>query len=505
MKRLYSSLLILIVLLGLLIPAAAAQSPRTPITAENAADVTELAVLGRGTGLSLEWSPDGSQFAIATTIGVWLYDGADLAAEPVLIPTTASVDAIAFSADSSQLAVIVGKLLTVWDPTTQREIGAFEVEITGAVKDMIFGADGSWVALASSKKLVYLVELATGTVTATLEGHTSDVMALALSSDGGILASGSKDNTVKLWNTADFTELMTLEGHEGYIGGMAFSPDDASIYVGDSKTTVIQWDTVSGEQLAMWKPEKGSYVVDLALTSDGATLLVGEGNNGGVRVWDTASGTETALYDVHAYRDINSFFRTNAIALSPDDTTLATVGSEGPLRFWDAATGENLITNTYHAEIAWSVAFSPDGAELSTSYDLGAWRIWDVASTDLVSYTMGVFRLGFSDNKTSNVYSPDSSQLAARDSFEIAVYDTATRTMLYSYRLSNNNSVIYSADGTLLIAAGDFLAILDAATGDELVKLDNHTGIIYSVALSADQSLIATASKDGTVRLWGIP
>ena len=84
-----------------------------------------------------------------------------------------------------------------------------------------------------------------------------------------------------------------------------------------------------------------------ALTSDGATLLVGEGNNGRVRVWDTASGTETALYAVHYYEEYNSYFRTVDIALSPDDSTLATLGGEGPLRIWDPVTGANLITGIF--------------------------------------------------------------------------------------------------------------------------------------------------------------
>ena len=503
MKRLSFIVVIAVVLLAFSPLMVAAQSFRTPITVENAAGVNELAVLGRGTGLSLDWSPEGSLLAVATTIGVWLYDGTDLAAEPVLLPTTADVGAMAFSEDDSLLAASVGKTLLIWDTATQSPVNVFELEAAGATRDMLFSLDGSWVALASEKKIVRIVDVATGTVTATLEGHTDKVTSLALSPDGSILASASQDKTVKLWNTADFTERVTLEGHEGYVGDVLFNPDGSSIFVGDSKSTITQWDT-TGTQQAVLKPEKGSYVVRMALTSDGATLLVGEGNGGAVRVWDVASGTETARYEVHVYHEINSYFATIDIALSPDDTTLATLGSEGTLRIWDAATGENLLTNTSHADKAWSVAFSPDDAQLSTSYEAAIWRVWDTSTYAPLHFEMHVFRLGFSDNKTSNVYSPDGSQIAVRSSFEVKVYDAATWTMIYQYKIGHS-SAIYSPDGRLLIVAGDALSILDATTGNELARMEHHTAWINSVAISSDQTLIATASSDGTVRLWGLP
>jgi WD40 repeat protein len=242
----------------------------------------------------------------------------------------------------------------------------------------------------------------------------------------------------------------------------------------------------------------------MALTSDGTTLLVGEGNNASVRVWDVASGTETARYEVHFYPETNSRFSTDDIALSPDDTTLATLGSEGILSIWDAATGANLLRNTNHPDEVWSVAFSPDGSQLSTSYDLMIWRVWDTATYQPLHVEMGVFRIGYSDNKLSNVYSPDGSQIAVKSSFSIKVYNAATWTMIYEYDTSPT-SVIYSADGSLLIVAGKDLRILEAATGNELVRLENHTHSINSVAMSSDGTLLATASNDGTVRLWGLP
>ena len=42
------------------------------------------------------------------------------------------------------------------------------------------------------------------------------------------------------------------------------------------------------------------------------------------------------------------------------------------------------------------------------------------------------------------------------------------------------------------------------ADGSLLCVLEGHTGSVYRVAFSFDDTLLASASRDGTVRLWGV-
>ncbi len=67
------------------------------------------------------------------------------------------------------------------------------------------------------------------------------------------------------------------------------------------------------------------------------------------------------------------------------------------------------------------------------------------------------------------------------------------------------NVVAVSPDGTWFATTGGYQAtvwIWDRATGQEIARLTGHTGRVTRVAVSPDGARLATASDDGTVRVW---
>jgi WD40 repeat protein len=63
--------------------------------------------------------------------------------------------------------------------------------------------------------------------------------------------------------------------------------------------------------------------------------------------------------------------------------------------------------------------------------------------------------------------------------------------------------VVVSSDGKRLISYNDkFVVLWDIETGQEILSLEGHRGVVRNVAISRDGRHIASASDDGIVILW---
>lgn len=66
-------------------------------------------------------------------------------------------------------------------------------------------------------------------------------------------------------------------------------------------------------------------------------------------------------------------------AVSPDQTRLATGSDDGTVRVWDAATGTELLVLNCGNVMVEKVFFSPDGRRLATVTSDSALRVWDAS------------------------------------------------------------------------------------------------------------------------------
>jgi WD40 repeat protein len=67
-------------------------------------------------------------------------------------------------------------------------------------------------------------------------------------------------------------------------------------------------------------------------------------------------------------------------------------------------------------------------------------------------------------------------------------------------------SVAFSPDGEVLASASldGTLRLWNVQTGQFIRSLKGHKGYVYSVAFSPDGGVLASASGDGTLRLWNV-
>jgi WD40 repeat protein len=280
---------------------------------------------------------------------------------------------------------------------------------------------------------------------ATLAGHRSEVFAVAFSptpsASGTLLASASRDRTVRLWAVPTGEPLATLEGHRGPVHDVAFAPDGTRLASASGDTTVKLWQM----------PSEGSH------NEAFATLQPGYGGA------------------VHA------------VAFSPDGRLLASganTWSYGAVKLWSVADGREVVTfPAGHGELAFAVTFSPDGRLLVVALAMGLVRLWRLPSAsgnlppDPSAYEAAMLR-GHGEAVRGLAFSPDGALLATASS------DATVRL----WRLTPGHAQAMPDAGWL-----------------PLTTLKGHAGAVRGVAFAPGGATLASASSDGTVRLWSIP
>jgi WD40 repeat protein len=247
-------------------------------------------------------------------------------------------------------------------------------------------------------------------------------------------------------------------------------------------------------------PGDAQLVQCLAFSPDGRTLATGRRgfepktyrNWGVVQLWDVAAGKERFSFTGHTAG-------IDAVAFSPDGTTLATAASDAVL-LWEAATGKPRLTLRGHPFHALCLAFSPDGKALGTAGDREV-RLWETATgRELVSFKRLV-------RGHALAFSPDLRTLAASNFQDVDLWDVAAgkeRRVLADHR-GAAVGVAFSADGkTLAVAcirrlddrgyAGE-VKIWDALTGRERSTLKGHVNCTRALALSPDGRTVALAGS----------
>jgi Tol biopolymer transport system component/biopolymer transport protein ExbD len=278
------------------------------------------------------------------------------------------------------------------------------------------------------------------------------------------------------------------------------------------------WDRATGAVQATFKEKQGIRCV--AFSPDGQKLATG-GYDGLVKLRDPATGEATAVLAAHKVR---LGFGVNSLAFSPDGKHLATGGSDNRIRLWDLTNPTRAVTFAELPDWVISVAYSPDGKTLATTlFGDGIVRLWDVATQKEVRLLRSPEVRALDQQVEQIAFSPDGKTLAtaSRDG-SVRLWDVATGRVnttldVGPFFTSAVWYVAFSPDGKLLATASGpprrskeepirpgELRLWDAATGKLLAAVRGHDGQVTCAVFSPDGRYVATASWDGTVKLWNV-
>ena len=483
-----------------------------------------------------------------------------------------------FSPDSSQLAVFTSIGIWIYDTQTGKEIRLLTAHHEGQSDDTALSPD--WELFASSRDSwehheIQVGNTHTGKIKTTLEGHTKRVTSVTFRPDGKMLASGDHEGVIRLWHvsTGEYRQIRTP--HKS-VNVVAFSPDgrtimsrkdrdfrlwdietgqlknilketkqinnitfspDGQLLVGSNNSEILLWDTDTGKIRTRFNAPGWNEL--LAFSPDGKTLAYAGGNNYTVQLRDpytgelknTFSGDPEYIKMTEISDGVPKLVdyatkRAESIEFSPDGRILA-VSSNGEIRLWDIDSGAHKVTLREQG-LLYRLMFSPDGRTLvAKSYPSQteiAVYLWDIDPTDIRKSELRCLLSGHKVGVNSIAFSPDGKSLASGHRHKnIRLWDLETGRLKVLFKEHpfplRVQSIAFAPDGKTLaslsisIQSSDSEAeilLWDAATGKYLTTFKGHGKGLgrgfsphsSSIAFSPDGNTLVSGGLDGTVRLW---
>ncbi len=243
--------------------------------------------------------------------------------------------------------------------------------------------------------------------------------------------------------------------------------------------------------------------LDVVTFQPDSTQLATGGRDNAVRLWDTATGENTAILSGHS--DWIS-----SLAYSPDGTVLASGGRDNNIWLWNVQTGTSLrLIEDHQAEVK-AITFTPDGNYLISGSLDGIVRLEPIGNPEATqlfnNFGGGVWSLALSpDGKTLAIGSDDSTI------WLIGLW-SAEGTWLTPLNGHDTpvTSLAWSADGEQILSGEqnghvrlwDVRNVKNAQDPIDSLLLQGHLAPITAVDFTIHEDLLISSALDGTIRLW---
>ena len=209
----------------------------------------------------------------------------------------------------------------------------------------------------------------------------------------------------------------------------------------------------------VWKGHDGP--VRCVAWTGGPMLASGGTLDKKIHFWKMPEGkiAQSALVD----------YRIHAVAMSNDGKLFASAGESDTIQLWDATAGKPTAKLTDKMDWTLCVAFSPDSKQLLSGDYAGVVRLWDVGGKKIAELPA----------------KPTPAPKVAPDPVAVT-------------------SVAFAPDGkaVLLGTADGPIHFVTLADGKIVRTFLGHTGPVTGMVFHPSGTLLATCSKDRTVKLW---
>ncbi|HEY7330694.1 MAG TPA: sigma-70 family RNA polymerase sigma factor [Gemmataceae bacterium] len=458
--------------------------------------------------------------------------------------------ALSASPDGKMLASTGGgSMIRLWDAATGKQLFLLNTRL-GGVGSLAFSPDGKWLA-GGGAGAIHVWDTATRMLLRTLPAPKTANYTVAFSADSRRLAAGGRNYSVRVWDLDSGKETLQLKGHQGILWSFAFSPDGKYLATGSDDKAIYLWDAAIGEELRRLVPASvpGRRSVHYVAFSPDSKVVAGGSGDGTIYLWDIGTGRERLtiprrdksrenpaivvfspdgkylanrnpigiVYDAatgkerYQLEDVHSWVP--HLVFSLDGKTLIGDGLHR-VRFWDAATGKEIFKDAAHRDAVSSVVFSPDGKTLFTAGRDDFAGAWETST--------GRERFRFQGERRTQLklkwllnevaVAPDGKTAAAWLAGELYTWDVRQPKPVREYSapvagFDCRQGLAFSPQGRLLAAGWSWKDNLtrlwvNGMEKEPILLKSNYTNFPNSLKFSPNGKTLASASIDGSARLW---
>jgi len=455
---------------------------------------------------SICFSPDGKVIVAPSqknTVTLWHIDGRKI---KTIDGHKNPVWAISCSPDGTRIVTADRSgTLIIWSADGQ-QIKTFQAS-EKSIFGVSFSPDSKTIATAAGDTTVKLWNLDGKEIIAKEpRKHDNYAISVSFSPDGEAIASTSADNTIKLWSI-DGRQLKTLKGHKFSVFSASFSPDNKTIASASGDNTVKLWDIHNIEPKTLIEHRDSLWSVS---ASPDGKIIASAGDDNTVKLWNI-DGQLIKSIDTNINNQWNRIW---SLKFSLDGQTIATANTDKTIRIWNL-NGENIKTFTAHKDQVVDISYSPDNQTLvSASFD-GTIKLWNQDGRELKTFAGNVGKV------RSVNFSPNSKIIASgHNNGTIQLWNLQGQNLkIIEGHISYITDAKFSPDGKIIASAsqdktiklwnldGQLLKTLPSSSETTQMKRrakNGHVAQVTKISFSPDGKIIASASADGTIRLWQV-